>query len=313
MKTKFLVVLLFINLILLSGCTDQLPIGQKYCSQIGLCKVEEKTVEVPDIIIIKDIKVLPIIGNQVKPNSEVDIIVTLENRDLEKPITLEEVRINPSIFNCQNRCVKKGERINPGQIKTFSFKIKAPNNEGTLALPAHLEVSVKYNYTSTRLVTITFINEDTFKEYIEGGGKIEVPIINVPSNGPVELYLDISKIYQPVILNPNNIYQIYLEVKNKGGGEVDGIEQKKLNISFEGMSINEASEEFNISGNLASNNEVIRIRGTLPRKYYFGFSPSDFEILKGQLTVTKRIIAKAIYTYRISKSIELVVSPKAEI
>jgi hypothetical protein len=324
MKYRILIAIAISTIILLSGCTNNIdfPVGQKlYCSPIGECDVEEKNVEIPDIITIKEVKVLPIVGNRVRPNSEVDILVTLENRDSEKPITIKDIRINPGIFNCSCsgcKCEYSKPRINPGQIKTFDFKVKAPDIEGTLAISATLEVSVKYSYESVRKASITFIKEKTFKEYIEGGKKIPVSIINVPSDGPVELYLDISKIYQPVILDPKKSYQIYLEVRNKGSGEIDKIDIGNLILKLQNMILEDCSDEFggeDCKGESeVSNTKKIVLRGNIPKKYYFSFnSSSDLEIPQGQLTVTKTITAKASYIYRISKSIELIVSPRAEI
>ena len=311
MKSKILIV--FLILVLFSGCIDTLPVGGKYCSEIGLCKVEEKPVEIPDIITIEEVKVLPIVGNRVKPDAKLEIIVTLKNRDEDKPVTLTEVRINPGIFTCID-CEEKMLELNPGQIKTLTFIVTAPPNEGTLALPAHLEVSVEYKYTSSRLATITFIDRGTFVEYIEGGGKIDVSIINVPSDGPVELYLDISKIQQPVILDETTL-NFYLEVRNKGSGEVEEIEKNALEITLENMEFVDCSEEFDgkeCKEGEVTNKEPITIRGPTPKKYYFSIKPS-IETLKDQLTVTKKITAKAEYTYRITHPIELLVSPRAEI
>jgi len=331
MRNRILIAIAALIIVMLSGCTNnidlpnnfELPIGQKfYCSVIADCNVEEKNVEIPDVIVIKDVKVLPIVENRVKPNSSIDVLVTLENKDSENPITIEDIRINPGIFNCKcpscNCSDTSKPRINPGQIKTFNFKLRAPDVEGTLALSATLEVSVKYSYKSMRKASITFISEDVFKQYIESDKKVPISIINVPSDGPVELYLDISKIYQPVILDSEKSYQIYLEIRNKGSGEIEKIESGDLTLEFEDMELEDCSDEFDgedCRGKTAvSNTEDIVLRGSIPKKYYFSFKPSkNLEIPQGQLTETKIITAKAIYTYRISKSIELVVSPRAEI
>ena len=53
--------------------------------------------EIPDVIVIKKIDIPLMAGGRVKPNRGVDIFVTLENRDLDKPITLTYVGINPGI------------------------------------------------------------------------------------------------------------------------------------------------------------------------------------------------------------------------
>jgi len=314
---------------------DFIPVGGKYCKAIGLCTVEEKTVEIPDVIVIKKIDIPLLRDGRIGPNREIDIFVTLENRDVDKPVTLTYVGINPGIFSCKREnCIseeeaKRGDKvlnINPGQEKPFSFKVTSPDNLGTISLPGHLEVSVKYEYTSTRLATITYINKSTYVEYLQSGGKIPVDIINVPSDGPVELYLDISKIKQPVIIEDESTktsleegkYQIYLEVLNKGSGEIDKIYPGKLTIEFEEMEFRTCSEEFggeSCSGSYVSNIKDIVVKGKKPFKYYFSFDPSDSikdELTKDRLTVTKKIKAKAEYIYRISKPLDILVSPRAE-
>ena len=326
MKRLFFGILL-VSLVFVSGCTmpDFIPVGGKYCKAIGLCTVEEKTVEIPDVIVIKNIDIPLVRDGRVGPNRKIDIFVTLENRDVDKPITLTYVGINPGIFKCVD-CNKTNEKINPGQEKTFSFKVTSPDNSGTMALPGHLEVSVKYEYTSTRLATITYITKDTYIEYLQSGGKIPVNIINVPSDGPVELYLDISKIKQPVIIEDESTktsleegkYQIYLEVLNKGSGEIDKIAPGKLTINFSDMNVKSCSEEFggeSCSGSSVTNIKDIVVRGQKPFKYYFSFDPSDSiknELTEDRLTVTKKIIASAEYIYRISKPLDILVSPRAE-
>ncbi len=322
MRRLFLGILL-VSLVFISGCVDNgFPVGGKYCKAIGLCNVEEKEVEIPDVIVIKKVDIPLLKGGEITPNREVDILVTLKNKDADKPITLTYVGINPGIFKCVN-CSDNGT-IRPGQEKTFSFKVNSPDNKGTMALEGHLEVSVKYEYSSTRLATITYVTEDTYIEYLESGGKIPLDIINVPSDGPVELYLDISKIKQPVIIEedsgttPEGKYQIYLKVINKGRGEIDKIKKEDLNIEFEDMVLGTCSEEFDgerCSGDSVKNTDDITIRGKKPFKYYFSFDPLysiENDLSEDRLTTTKKITAEAEYIYRISKKIDILVSPGAE-
>ncbi len=201
MRGTILIVLCLIAILFLSGCQVNPELERKYFSVIGEGTVEEKEVEIPDVIVIESIKIPALAGDRVKPDREVDIIVTLKNRDVNKPITLTYVGISDAgIFTCID-CEKDGETsISPGQLKTFSFTVKAPSNEGTIAYSGHLEFSAKYKYKSTRLATITFIGKDDYMDYLESGGKVSVSIINIPSDGPVELDLDISNIHQPVVV-----------------------------------------------------------------------------------------------------------------
>ena len=411
MRKLFVAVFLF-SIIFISGCTTPGGFGEKYCSAIGICDVKEKEVEIPDIVVIKKIDIPLVRDGRIGPNRDVDIFVTLENKDVNKIITLTYVGINPGIFTCKEpeNCEYSGETIGPGQDRVFSFKVTSPNNPGTIAIPGHLEFSVKYKYTSTRLATMTYITENTYIQYAKSGKEIPVQIINVPSDGPVELYLDISKIKQPVIVGdegaklsgmfakpkitggivlaekicpylsceqanePNCLcgealttsqhpwccaagnkgwgylasdkkscqqapecaaktsessepektkqeegkYQIYLEVMNKGSGEIDKIAPGNLNIYFEDMEVKSCSEEFKIiNKNKVENIKPIIIRGQKPFKYYFSFDPSSSiksELTKNEniLTITKRITANADYVYRLSKEINILVSPRAE-
>ncbi len=233
MRWLFLGILL-VSLVFISGCVDNgFPVGGKYCKAIGLCNVEEKEVEIPDVIVIKKVDIPLLKGGEITPNRTFNILVTLKNKDADNIIELEYVGINPGIFTCVD-CKKTNKKINPGQEKTFSFKVTSPDNPGTITLEGHLEVSVKYKYSSTRLATITYVTEDTYIEYSQSEGNIPLDILNVPSDGPVELYLDISKIKQPVIIEgeedsgttPEGKYQIYLKVMNKGSGEIDKIKEK---------------------------------------------------------------------------------------
>ncbi len=321
MKNKIFATILILTVILFSGCTmpDTLPVGDKYCAEIGLCEKDVKEeVEIPDIITIKEIKFLTISGERVSPNTTVDVMVKLKNRDENKPVNLEDVRINPGIFSCGcDRCnCNDSYEMNPGQIKSFTFTIKSPDNEGTIAMEGQVSASVKYEYTSSRKATITFTKKRTVVEYIEGGKKIPIHISNVPSDGPVDLYLDISQIQQPVILDNPGPYNMYLEVRNKGAGEVDKIEADDLNLTMENMGFVDCSEEFggeSCSGDRVKNNKKITVRGPNPSKYYFAIDTSKVSVPSNQLTVVKTITAKSTYTYRISKSRNLLVSPRAQI
>ncbi|MCK4730209.1 MAG: hypothetical protein KAT28_02720 [Candidatus Aenigmarchaeota archaeon] len=529
MRGTILIVLCLISVLFISGCTVNPELERKYFSVIGEGTVEEKEVEIPDVIVIESIKIPALAGGRIKPDREIDIIVTLKNRDVNKPITLTYAGISDSgIFTCIN-CGDSGEKsISPGQLKTFSFTVKAPSNEGTIALPGHLEFSVKYKYTSTRLATITFIGKDDYMDYLESGGKVSISIINIPSDGPVELDLDISNIHQPVVIedrvissklqsngknselmneiadsffgkvvfaadcsvgdtgwgeassygcigndkrcfggnciecdgkmvnglcwyeseysknqncnevcytrngvyngncewvdencivckefhpgarcsgvgekeapyyNPitnyclsnNGIYdcnakvtlststgvdsaricacngdnivdyddssgssddssgsgssddssgsggsgssgssssssyedkgehQIYLEVLNKGSGEIDIIETGNLDISFEDMGLEVCSEEFggkSCGGTTTFNNESIVVRGSNPFRYYFSFTPNTDIIGGNSITATKKVEVSAEYIYRLPQTIDILVSPRAEI
>ncbi|RLJ01065.1 MAG: hypothetical protein DRP06_00255 [Candidatus Aenigmatarchaeota archaeon] len=202
MRGTILIILCLISVLFISGCTVNPELEKKYFSVIGEGTIEEKEVEIPDVIVIDNIKIPALAGGKVKPSREVDIIVTLKNRDVNKPITLTYAGISdPGIFTCID-CGRNGETsISPGQLKTFSFTVKAPSNDGTIAYSGHLEFSAKYRYKSTRLATITFIGKDDYMDYLESGGKVSVSIINIPSDGPVELDLDISNIHQPVVVD----------------------------------------------------------------------------------------------------------------
>ncbi len=320
MRWLFLGILL-VSLVFISGCVDNgFPVGGKYCKAIGLCNVEEKEVEIPDVIVIKKVDIPLLKGGEITPNRTFNILVTLKNKDADKPITLTYVGINPGIFTCVD-CSDDGT-INPGQEKLFNFEVNSPDNKGTMALEGHLEVSVKYKYSSTRLATITYVTKDTYIEYSQSEGKIPLDILNVPSDGPVELYLDISKIKQPIIIEedsgttPEGKYQIYLKVMNKGRGEIDKIKKEDLNIEFEDMVLGTCSEEFGGEGcggrSSVNNTDDITIRGKKPFKYYFSFDPSVDSIEDDKLTTTKKISAEAEYIYRISKKIDISVSPGAE-
>ncbi|MCK4429032.1 MAG: hypothetical protein KAU95_01550 [Candidatus Aenigmarchaeota archaeon] len=457
---------LLLSLVFISGCT--IPdfeggFGQQYCSAIGICEVDEVEVEIPDVIVIDEIKVLPMAGNRVRPNTELDIIVTLKNKDDNKAITLTYIGIsNPGIFDCLD-CKKTG-KINPGQLKTFQFRVKSPDNEGTMAWRGELEFSVKYEYTSTRVTTLTFIERETYIQYLNSGGKVKVHISNVPSDGPVEVYLDISKIQQPIILGasvklsgfggisilnedakfrglnigglvlasptcPTNEascktpvttdcdcgglnalpgdyccasspsihttqsacytvcgaackcsdgticghcsgslpkmcqdgtlvdwcsfcgcptgtncqsdgtcsstskpggsseptgssepkqeegrYQLHMELRNQGNGEIDEIGSGNLEMTFEDMNLKACSDELNCGGSTVTNNDPIVLRGKKSFRYYISFDPgSGASPGADEITTVKKIKTKVTYKYRLPETIKILVSPRAEI
>lgn len=246
---KLVLGLLLISVIFLSGCTNL--VGEKYCSAIGLCTVEETEVEIPDVIVIEDIKIPYMADGRVRPGSLQDIIITLKNRDENKPVKITYVGIsNPGIFTVKSSSATA--TINPGQLKTFTFQVEAPDNQGTIALPGHLELSVRYEYTSHRLATITYIDREVYRQYLESGAKVNVDINNNPSDGPVELYLDISNIRQPAIIDKSRSeqesYQIYLKLINRGSGEIDKINTGNLQMEIEGASLEVCSDEFGGEG-----------------------------------------------------------------
>jgi len=105
-------------------------------------------------------------------------------------------------------------------------------------------------------------------------------------------------------------------VLNKGSGEIDMIEAGNLDISFEDMNLEVCSKEFGgegCSGTSTSNNENITVRGSNPFRYYFSFTPNTDIIKSDSITTTKKVKVSAEYIYRLPQTIDILVSPRAEI
>ena len=82
------------------------------------------------------------------------------------------------------------------------------------------------------------------------------------------------------------------------------------------MNLKVCSKEFGgngCGGTTTSNNESIVVRGSNPFRYYFSFTPNTDVIGGNSITATKKVEASAEYTYRLPRTIDILVSPRAEI
>jgi len=361
MVAKAPLALIFMMIIVsLSGCVQDLsnPFSVAYCSSVGNCQVQDKEAEIKDAIEITGINVMPMAENRIRPGSTVTVYVTLTNKD-DNPvgrIDIESIAISDlNIFTCGDgssagTCEITGASLVSGQSKAYTFTITAPDNGGTTALPGSMEVSVKYSYSSTRLTTISYLEKDTYIDYVNSHGTTTPTLVNVPSNGPVEVYLDISKIKQPIPYDSANLenYPFNIQITNKGSGEIDNIAEEDLTLEFEnGEGIfQDCSAEFSTaatssgssttgtsgtasaiscnrcptstssgtSTSCISNSQAIRMRGNAkPFTYYTVFQPpSDLTFINNGMATTK-LRTTVQYDYVLRKRYELLVSPRAEI
>ncbi|MGC9310957.1 MAG: hypothetical protein ACP5E4_04525 [Candidatus Aenigmatarchaeota archaeon] len=307
--------------VFLSGCTENDIIGSsfgsEYCSAVGNCKVEEAPPRITDVLQIQTIEARPMAENRVKPDSEITLFVTVQNMHDQKPLHINWIGIsNKQSFICSGTCEETNMELNPGAMRKFSFDLTSPSNSGTLAIPQTIEIAAEYSYDSSTLTTFSYMNEDTFKDYLESGARAATTLTNIASEAPVELKV-IYGFQQPAIYDEDKDYQIFLEVHNLGGGEIKRIEADDLSLTFEDNagSFTECSEEFGstCSGDTVTNSEEIRIMGKKPYRYYFNFNPSGSPDFSHTPVVTTILRTNANYEYRISRLYDILVSPRAQI
>jgi len=236
------------------------------------------------------------------------------------------------------KCEITGKSMFSGAENNFPFTIKASDNVGSTALTGTIQVSVKYKYKSTRTTTISYLPRDVYIDYKNSGKQIATSIVNMPSDGPVEAYIDISSLGQPILYDSGNIqpYNVFLSVMNKGQGEISSIAPQNLKLEFEGGSntFTKCATEFggdSCSGSSSSsgssggasggagtssisNTEEIRIRGSGKEfKYYLEFKPaSNLEFVNDAMATTK-LITTVDYVYILRQKRDIKVSPNAEI
>jgi hypothetical protein len=329
--------------VFLSGCVSDAtnPFNQAYCSSVGNCQVEEKAAEVYDIITIEKIEARPLPEGRVRPGSTVDVYVTLKNNDKNPVNQVDILSIavsDPHLFTCvePDSCEIKDKKLVSGGEKGYVFTLKAPEKWGSMTETATIEVSVKYKYQSTRLTTVSYLEKETYIDYINSGKKATVSIVNMPSNGPVDAYIDISRIGQPIVYDDatkDEVYPVLMSVTNKGQGEISSVSPGNFKLEFESdmgtfTSCDEAfggdtcsgSGSKGTSGGSASasassvsNTEEIRIRGSTPFNYYFDFkAPGSLTFLNDGMATTK-LKTSVDYEYIIRKTYGMKVSVNAEI
>ncbi len=302
--------LMFI-IILFSGCTaEDLPIGGEFCAKIGLC--EKKVVEErPEVIIIKEIKVLP--SKEVKANEDVDVYITLKNKDSEKELKDVEAKIsNPGDFGCKNptNCLYK-LTMHPLQEKTLHFKLKAPNFQGTMHIPETLTFSVSFKYDSHTTKSVWLIGKEKYKKYLEAGRRVPTTLSESKSKGPVRIDLSIDA-EQPVSIDMDGKkINLYLQMNNAMDGIVSEFDSLDLSIN---CPPGEASLQFSdwdnetFSGTTTDlhchKKTEIAFYGKSSPKYYFVLNAAGNENSEvTQCTVS----ADAIYKYEISRNFEIVI------
>ena len=312
-----LICFLMIAIILFSGCTaEDLPIGGELCTKIGLCEkkvIEEK----PEVILIKEIKVLP--SREVKANEMVDVYVTLKNKDPEKEIKGVNATIsNPGDFECINCSFII--TMHPLQEKTLHFKLRAPDFKGTMHVPETLTFTVTFDYDSHTTKSIWLIGKDTYREYLESGRKVPITLSESKSKGPVRIDLEIDA-EQPIAVDwEGKKVNLYLQMNNV----MDGIvyEFKNLNLSISCVPGGKKAEIASVVRFFDWDKEIFADKsytelslseeGKKEIAFYGKSSPKYYFVLWGawgpesdvfQCTIS----ADAEYTYKISRNFEVVV------
>ncbi|MBN2095254.1 MAG: hypothetical protein JW727_04350 [Candidatus Aenigmarchaeota archaeon] len=327
-KAAALAAILLIALTFLSGCTDS-SFGGSSCSVIGNCKTDKKDVEVPDIIQITSAEVSPAPNGRVSPNSEVNIRVVLKNvnKDPDGSVTVSSFAVsNAHLLTCVDCTAKFNGKetfeMVPGQERAYIFKLKTPEIDA-MAATVTPEIAVKYDYRSTRLVTLTYVKKETYLDYLNSGKKLTVTISDLASQGPVELNFDMTYISdQPLIYEEGGSGEedskssraVWLSVINKGSGEISEIAPDNLRVGFEDNKgkIVDCSETFRDGdikdwGSWALNKQPIRVLSQNPQRYYFYFEPTDLDLEDKEFEIV-RLFATADYTYRVKKQVEMTVS-----
>ena len=238
MKAPFLVPLLVVPVIMISGCTFLgLELPCRWCNTISLEN---------DVVIIKEVQAIP---NKVTAPQTVQLIATIQNQG-EKPFPLHDTSLplsnlnieihlydyctglfNPPKVKCpgQNSFAHGTSCTIPGSQDTLLpdestevVWILEPDSSTRLTTPCNLKISVSYPFITDGLTTVNFINSDEYTRRMaaEGGVSSRSSTVSL-GDGPVKAWYELRD-RQPIIAAAGDTSEIpiLLHVENKGAGNV---------------------------------------------------------------------------------------------
>jgi len=230
-------------ILLISGCIEGIP-GLQNCDIPFICQSNQVNVTKlgPDILVIKDINVIP--KGSIRPNDEFSVYFQVKNQEEN-----EIVRgVNYSLFDT-GLCSFKGGTPNattstskqwddgnfaPAETKQGDWSFSAPSleNIANLRTVCPIKFKITYNYTSRSQVDIGLIDDVRLKELQRSGKDVSYsPNLNI-GRGPVKIYFDFGGTL-PARNNSN--LSFYVRVVDEGSGLYTTIPKGKLSIQAPDM------------------------------------------------------------------------------
>lgn len=237
MKKLLLTAFLVSILVFSAGCIEnQIP-------NVDVNKKEE--VETADVLVIDEIKTVP--EAPIYPGSNVELIISLKNKDERKSIHYTLDLFDPSIFTVVGPSKKTG-RILPSGEEIITFNITVPSSEDMkVKISPTVSFRVLYDLNTTTTYDIVIVNLDEIKNSQLADKTLSFEVNKVLGSGPIKIDMGL-KGSSFLISGQKGVLE--LKVTNKGFGSLEESKIKSGNLKLRVL-----SDEFRARGGCIESTE----------------------------------------------------------
>jgi hypothetical protein len=177
-----------------------------------------------DVIVISSAAPIP---STVSSGQSTTIYADIQN--LQEPgkdpidIEVELYDYCENLFELEGDARFRNERLQPQQVKTFKWDLKA-EEDINLKTTCVMKVRVVYSYKTEVVTQVTFMDKDELESRIRRGESWMIPAVApTVGEGPVKPYLIIED-QQPISVDPmsDDGARISMQIKNVGSGFISG-------------------------------------------------------------------------------------------
>ena len=225
----FLLVLVIFGL----GCVD----FDLFKEQIKGLSINENTrKQTSDVIVIEDIKTLPV--SPVFSGQDFRLYFKIKNTDPERTVTGVHVELyDPSLFGgnydasaCSGEC-----SLAPLSEKTVFFDLTAPTNDQIVNIQSQKRISFKvsYDYETTTIYDIVVVNKEEVERQQQAGKTVNIAPNKILGSGPVKIIPDLMGDY---FLLDGVTGTVRFILQNEGTGMLkdNQVEVDDFNVEFPG-------------------------------------------------------------------------------
>ncbi|MCD6381937.1 MAG: hypothetical protein J7L43_03085 [Candidatus Aenigmarchaeota archaeon] len=298
MKKVIVLMLLALIIVASSGCVEnQIP-------ELNVNKKEK--VETADVLLIKDVKIVP--EAPIFPDTTVELIITIQNIDDKKSIPYKVELFNPSIFTIEKSSGTSGELLPQGE-KVIDFVLKVPKEK--VKITPTVNFRILYNFSTSTTYDVVVVNMAQIKQAQLAGKPVSFDIEKSIGSGPIKV--DISlKGSSYLIAGQKGVLSIVVQNKGSGFLKEGKIKKNKLKLTLINKGINDIEST-------TKKFEIIKSGST----FSYGYNKDDIEMMERStspillkitapsvdLYKTYTFLANVSYTYEIRGSKEIPITP----